>query len=129
MLVVILLISLLAYLPHQDVMSVLSAKEAVTQEPDHAPFKCEQPAAEQEALIRKAEAEGYEVFMIIFYGLEHTRDRTLRRRLLFNEGDLFTRETLVKSLENLSKSKKIYPVGVSDGQLVARRTGKEKEED
>jgi outer membrane protein assembly factor BamA len=39
----------------------------------------------------------------------------LRRRILLQEGDIFTRENLVKSLENVNQLKKIiYPVKLSD---------------
>jgi outer membrane protein assembly factor BamA len=120
MLIVILLVSLLVYLPAQP------PKELVAQEPDQAPFKCAQPAAEQDALIRKAEAEGYIVRLIFFYGLARTRDQTLRRRLLLIEGDSFTRESLVKSLENEGRSQAIYPVRLSDVVIEIKDDGEKR---
>ena len=126
MLVIILLVTLLTNLPSQEAKSAHSTEEAVAREPDHAPFKCLQPAAEQDALVRKAEAEGYVVRLIFFNGLEHTRDQTLRRRLLLTEGDLFTRENLVKSLENVSQSGAIDPVGLSDVVIELSDDGEKK---
>jgi len=126
MLVIILLVTLLTNLPTQKAKTAHSTKEAVTQEPNQAPFKCLQPAAEQDALVRRAEAEGYVVRLIFFNGLEHTRDQTLRRRLLLIEGDLFTRENLVKSLKNVGKSKALYPVRLRDVVIELSDNGEKK---
>ena len=126
MLVIILLVTLLTNLPTQEAKTTHSTKEAVTQESNQAPFKCLQPAAEQDALVRRAEAEGYVVRLIFFNGLEHTRDQTLRRRLLLIEGDLFTRENLVKSLKNVGKSKALYPVRLRDVVIELSDDGEKK---
>lgn len=112
---IILLISLLSCLPSREAKSTHPAEEPVTQEPIRSAFKCSQSAAEQDPLIREAIANQYWVRRVEFYGNEYTRDNVLRRRVMLMEGDVFTRENLVKTLESVSKLKKIvYPVKLSD---------------
>jgi hypothetical protein len=101
MLVITLLVTLLTNLPTQEAKTAHSTTEAVTQEPNHAPSKCVQPAAEQEALIRRAEAEGI-------------------------EGDLFTRDNLVKSLKKVSRFKALYPVSLRDVVIELSDDGEKK---
>ena len=117
MFLIMLLLPLLTYSPYQEAKSKQPNKEVVAQDSDPAPYKCSQPAAAQDALIRKAEAEKYAVRRVEFLGIEHTPDRVLRRRVLLWEGDLFTRKNLVASLENVGKLKMIYPVGLGDVEL------------
>ncbi|MBV9928897.1 MAG: hypothetical protein JOZ96_28050 [Acidobacteria bacterium] len=93
-----------------------------------AAYKCSQPAAEREALIRKAEAEEYTVRRVEFLGNEHTSDQSLRRRILLMEGDPFTRKNLVETLRSLSRARAIYPVGLADVEL-SLSGGSEKEVD
>lgn len=118
----ILLISLLTCLSGQDAKSA----QLVRQETAPTPSACSQPAAEQHPLIREAEENQYWVRRVYFVGNEHTRDRVLRRRLInLTEGDVFTRESLVQSLESLSKLKKIiHPVTLSDITIRLDRSGK-----
>ena len=110
MTITFLLISLLTCLPSQDAPSTQPVKQ------DTTPTVCAQPAAERDSLIREAEDNQYWIRWVYFVGNEHTRDRVLRRRLInLNEGDVFTRENLVNSLESVSKLKKIiHPVTLSD---------------
>ena len=75
-----------------------------------ANLPCSQSVAEQAALIRKAQANKYPIRRIEFIGNERIRDGVLRRRILLQEGEFFTRGTLIKSLINVSKLKLIYPV-------------------
>ena len=77
---------------------------------------CSQPANEQAALIREAEAKQFWTRRVEFSGNENTRDRILRRELVkgLNEGDVFTRRSLLSSLRNVSKLKVIYPVRLRD---------------
>ena len=71
---------------------------------------CSQPAGEREAFIRESERQRYTVVRVEFLGNEHTRDYVLRRRMFLNEGDLFRRNKLIKSIENLSRLRAIKPV-------------------
>lgn len=121
MTIIILLMSLLAYLPSQDAKSTLP----VGQNTDRAP-ESSQPTAERDSLIREAEENQYTIRWVIFVGNEHTRDYVLRRRLInLTEGDIFTRENLVKSLESVSKLKKIiHPVKLSDVTIRLDRSEK-----
>jgi surface antigen-like variable number repeat protein len=75
-----------------------------------ANLPCSQSVAEQAALIRKAQTRKYPIRRLEFIGNERIRDSVLRRRILLQEGELFTRGILIKSLINVSKLKLIYPV-------------------
>ena len=76
--------------------------------------RCTQPATEQDPLLREAIGNRYTVRIVEFVGNEHTRDYTLRRRIFLQEGDVFTRENLTKSIRSVSKLKIIDPVRMSD---------------
>ena len=111
----ILLVSFFTYLAGQEAKAAQPGKQTFTQDPDREPFKCSQRADEQEPLIREAAKNQYTIIWVVFSGNEHTRDRVLRRRVMLQAGDVFTRENLVKSLKSLSQLKKIiYPVNLSD---------------
>lgn len=115
MFTIILLIQLLTFLPSQELKSTPLTKSPVTQESHPAPFKCSQPADEQDPLIREAVENQFWVRRVEFLGNEHTRDNVLRRRIMLQEGDVFTRANLVKSLESLNRLKHIiHPVKLSD---------------
>ena len=87
----------------------------LAQEPDRAPFKCSQPAAEQNTLIREAETDDYTIRRVEFIGNEHTRDQVLRSRMPWlQEGESFSRQNLTKSLEDVSRLKLIRPVRLRD---------------
>ncbi|MBA2524757.1 MAG: hypothetical protein H0V18_03085 [Pyrinomonadaceae bacterium] len=81
----------------------------------HINSPCSQRPAEQSSLIRKAQKNKYLIRRLEFIGNENIRDQVLRRRILLQEGNVFRRAVLVKSLANLSKFKKmIYPVRPRD---------------
>ena len=109
---IILIICLLASMPSREPKSKHSAEE---QEAGRSALECSQSPAEQSPLLGEAIANQYWVRRVEFSGNQHTRDNVLRRRIMLEEGDVFTRENLVKSLESVSKLKKIiYPVKLSD---------------
>lgn len=85
--------------------------------------ECAQPAAEQRAIIREAENDRYTTRRVEFIGHRYTRDRVLRRRINIGlqEGDLFTRRNLIRSLQNVSKLKQIHPVNVRAVELRLNR--------
>jgi outer membrane protein assembly factor BamA len=85
---------------------------------------CSQPEAERNALISEAEKDKYTARKLEFVGNENIRDVVLRRRILVNEGDFFTRKILEESLANLSKVKIIEKVGL--GNVVIKLDRKEK---
>ena len=87
---------------------------------------CSQPAKEQAALIREAEAKQYWTRRVEFSGNENTSDRVLRRELVkgLNEGDLFSRRGLLRSLRNVSRLKVIYPVKPKDVVVQLNREDK-----
>jgi outer membrane protein assembly factor BamA len=93
---------------------------------DYAPFKCSQPVAEREALIRQAETNQYTVRRVEFVGNSYTLDAVLRRRIaaLLEEGDVFTRRKLIMSLRNAGKLKTIYPVRLRDVVIRLDKSGK-----
>jgi outer membrane protein assembly factor BamA len=75
---------------------------------------CSQPESERNALIEEAEKGGYRARRVEFVGNENISDKVLRRRLLFTEGDLYTRKILGNSLKSLSKLKIIKPVSLEN---------------
>ena len=85
---------------------------------------CKQSAAEQNSLMTMAEKQNFTLRRIEFFGLTHTSDQSLRNRMtrFVNEGDLFSRKRLLKSLQNMSKLKRaIYPVRMRDVVLHLNR--------
>ena len=77
-------------------------------------IKHTQPSIERESLLREAIANRYTVRRVEFTGNETTRDNILRRRIFLQEGDVFTRHNLQRSIANLNKLKIIYPLKMSD---------------
>ena len=86
--------------------------------PSYWSTPCSQPAAERAELMRAAEKEKYAVARVEFIGNEHIRDWVLRRRVLLNEGDLFRKSRLLRSLDNLNRLRTIKPVRLA--QVVIR---------
>jgi hypothetical protein len=85
------------------------------QESAHSLFSCSQPPAEQNALMLEAEINDYTIRRVEFLGNQYTRDQVLRgRMMLLQEGELFSRKNLDKSLDDVSKLKIIYPVRLRD---------------
>lgn len=115
MTVIILLISLLISVPSRAVNSTRRAGEPLTQMAARSALECSQSAPEQTPLIDEAIANQYLVRRVEFSGNQYTGDKVLRRRIMLLEGDVFTRENLMKSLASVSRLKKIiYPVKLSD---------------
>ena len=85
--------------------------------------QCSQPAREQDAIIREAENDRYITRRVEFIGHTYTRDTELRRRINIGlqEGEFFTRRNLLRSLQNVSKLKQIYPVNMYDVELQLNR--------
>ena len=71
-------------------------------------------------LIEKAEQNQYRVSHIYFSGNIGIRDRVLRRKInkFLDEGDIFSRQNLYRSLMNLSKLKAIYAVRLEDVEVI-----------
>jgi len=87
---------------------------------------CEQPAAEQEAIIREADTRRFTIRRIELIGNVSTADDLLHRRIAtrMEEGNLFSRRNLMASLRSVSRLKTIYPVTMRD--VVARLDQSEK---
>ena len=115
----LLLISLLYNFPSQDAKSVEPATEG-------PPAECSQPVAQRDSLMREAGQRRYLIRWVMLARNEHTNDGVLRRRLVnLNEGDVFIRENLVKSLERMSKLKRsIHPIEMNDVTVAVDRAQK-----
>ena len=107
---------------------VASVQQSSTQaqESEESQFKCSQRGFEQNSLIREAERDRYTTRRVEFIGNNYTRDGILRRRIIIGlqEGDLFTRHNLIRSLQNVSKLKVIYPARLRDVVIQLDRPGK-----
>ena len=88
--------------------------------------ECSQPAQEQDAVIREAENDRYTTRRVEFLGHRYTRDVVLRRQITvgLQEGELFTRRDLLRSLQNVSRLKQIRPVTIRDVELRLNRPDK-----
>ena len=91
-----------------------------------ASTECLQPTAERDAMIREAEHDQYTTRRVEFIGNRYIRDATLRSRtnIGLQEGYLFSRQNLVRSLRNVSTVKGIYPVRMKDIELRLNREEK-----
>ena len=78
---------------------------------------CDQERAVQEQLIREAQVRPYVVRRISIDGNIYIRDREFRNRFVLNEGDIFTRAGLLKSLQNASRMHSIYPIGLRNVEV------------
>jgi hypothetical protein len=82
--------------------------------------ECNQPMTERNALMKAAERNEFTVRRVEFLGLTYTSDQIVRDQMtpLVNEGDIFSRKKLEKSLQKMSKlSKSIYPLRLRDVSL------------
>ena len=90
-----------------------------------ATSSCSQPSAERNKLIDEAERNEFTLRRTEFVGLTYTRDHVLRDRMTptINEGDVFTRDKLVRSLRRMSGLKRaIYPLRLTDVVLQLDRS-------
>jgi hypothetical protein len=81
---------------------------------------CYQSAAERNKILDEAHRNEFTVRRVEFFGLTYTRDQTVRSRMtpIINEGDVLTREKLVRSLRRMSELKRaIYPLRLTDVAL------------
>ena len=67
----------------------------------------------------EAQGGGYTLRRVEFVGLTYTRDQVLRERMtpIINEGDLFTRAKLARSLRAMSRVGTIYPLRLADANV------------
>ncbi|HKC65301.1 MAG TPA: POTRA domain-containing protein [Pyrinomonadaceae bacterium] len=120
MIVLTLLISLFIYLPSQSNFAQGTKDPAVKLDAYSA--SCAQPTDVKARLMRKAEENQYTIRRIEFVGNKNTQDQVLRDRTKsLQEGDVFTRENLIRSLKSVSQLETIRPVTLSD---MAVRLGK-----
>ncbi len=102
-------------LSHEVKLASTTQTHLVTaQDSDSETNKCFQSGAERASFIQKAEKNSYVLRRLEFYGNSHTRDDLMRRRLLLNEGDIFTQRKLVKSIQRLNSLGVFEPVRLAD---------------
>ncbi len=77
-------------------------------------YTCVQPKKEKLKVIKKADSEPFRVRRIEFVGNTYARDIDIRKGLEFEEGDIFTKKNLKKTLKKLSNLDYIYPVRLKD---------------
>jgi hypothetical protein len=83
-----------------------------------------QSSTERESLLREAIKNRYTVRRVAFAGNELTRDNVLRRRIFLQEGDVFTRHNLQRSIASLNRLNIIYPATFNDVWVDLDRTDK-----
>jgi hypothetical protein len=97
--------------------SEIQAQGFRAQDPSYRTCKRLQPATQQRSLMRAAQKQRYTVRRLEFYGNVHIPDNILRRRILLNEGDVFTNERLTRSIERLNTLRMLKPVRLSDVEI------------
>jgi hypothetical protein len=76
-------------------------------------------------LMSEAERSQYNIRRVEFVGNAHIRDNVLRRRIPeLQEGELFTKTALTRSLAALTRFKAIRPVGIKDVDVHLNRADK-----
>jgi hypothetical protein len=88
---------------------------------------CNQSVAERNALMSEAERDTFTVRRVEFIGLTYTHDQVVRDRMtpLVQEGDLFSRKKLVKSLQSMRRLRaSINPLRLSDVVVQLNRSEK-----
>jgi outer membrane protein assembly factor BamA len=115
---ILLIISLFTFTLGQEAKSVQQIEEMNTQESVVPSYKCSQPATEREALIHEATESQYTNRKLELLGNTYTRDAVLRQRMaVLQEGDVFTREKLLRSLANVSRLNSIYHIKLGDVEI------------
>ena len=69
--------------------------------------------------MNEARRSGFTLRRVEFVGLTYTRDHVLRERMtpITNEGDIFTRDKLVRSLRAMSRGSAIYPLRLANVEI------------
>jgi hypothetical protein len=124
MMILILLISFFTYSPSEANFAQPIRELTVKHDSYRSP--CFQRATEKERLMREAEENQYTLRRIEFIGNTYTRDQVLRDRMeILQEGNLFTRENLIRSLQSVSQLETLYPVKLSNVAIRLDRLEKE----
>ena len=70
----------------------------------------------------EAQRNQFTVRRLEFLGITHTPDTMVRGRMtLLNEGEVFTRQKLLRSLRRVSALKRIYPVRLTNVEIRLER--------
>lgn len=78
---------------------------------------CSQDKAEKLRLIKEAEENQFNVRYIAIQGNDSLSYRVFRKKMATEQGDVFTRDNLFKTIEGISKIKKIYPISLDDVEI------------
>jgi hypothetical protein len=83
---------------------------------------CSQSAADRNKLMDEAQRNQFTVRRVEFLGITHTPDTMVRGRMtLLNEGEVFTRQKLLRSLRRVSTLKRIHPVQLTNVEIRLER--------
>ena len=82
---------------------------------------------ERDSRMQKAELEQYCVRRVEFTGNVYTRDKEIRMHLVpeLVEGNLFSRDGLLRALTRFSKNEFVYPVTVDDVRVLLDEVNKD----
>lgn len=75
---------------------------------------CNQSKATKLQAIKTAEIKPYRVHDVQIFGNIYLRDREFRERMVLNEGDLFTKKALDKTIQNFRKMKALKPITIEN---------------
>jgi hypothetical protein len=107
-----LLVSIALILPAKLVRSALADYVCAV-----STSECNQSVAARNDLMSEAERGTFSVRRVEFIGLTYTHDQVVRDRMtpLVQEGDIFSRAKLIKSLQKMSRLRaSLYPLRLRD---------------
>jgi outer membrane protein assembly factor BamA len=95
-------------------LSILAQTSSGQSKPDspETDSKWSKNAAQRDSVMERAEREQFTIRWIYISGNTYTRFREFRKRMLpeFEEGSIFARSLVEKSVERISKMNSIYPI-------------------
>jgi hypothetical protein len=99
--------------------SVLGQNAQTESNSQQKPYTCEQDNDERNRLIKEAESNQYNIRRIYISGNSSIRHREFVKRMAdyFNEGDIFTKKALEKTVKNFSEMKSIYPINLENVEI------------
>jgi outer membrane protein assembly factor BamA len=93
------------------------AAAAVRAQTEATSPKCGYDSNVLDPLVNEAEQKGFAVRRIEISGSTYTGHRTFVKRMVMDEGDLFTRANLERTVRGISRMKEIYPIKVENVEV------------
>src|SRR5687768_17963578 len=101
------------------VVMFILVQSSSSQTADEKSEECGQDIKTRDSLIDEANRDQFNTRRVEIAGSTYTRHREFSRRMApgLNEGDIFTRGALEKSIRQVSKMKAIYPISIENVEV------------